>query len=214
MAKLTAPLMSLGARGTIGKTIVFAAWKGIEFARRHVIPANPQTTEQSETRNVFTTLNGMFKVAQTLARASWVAGAQGKPLTDRNYFIKSNLPGLRGQADMTAFVGSPGALAGLPPASVSAAFNVDHIEISLVAPTLPPGWTIQGATGIAFPDQDPSDPFGGPLDEDEDLVTPYLVTLPAGPASGTWICSGWFRYTRPDGRLAYGPSLQDTVVVP
>ena len=29
MAKVTGPLLSMGARGTIGKSIVMASWKGV-----------------------------------------------------------------------------------------------------------------------------------------------------------------------------------------
>lgn len=54
MAKLKAPLMSLGAAGAIGKTIVFFPWKGINAAREYVIPANPKTTAQNTQRGYVT----------------------------------------------------------------------------------------------------------------------------------------------------------------
>ncbi len=46
MAKLKAPLLSLGASGAIGKTLVFFNWKGLDVVREYVIPANPKTTAQ------------------------------------------------------------------------------------------------------------------------------------------------------------------------
>ena len=46
MAKLTAPLMSFGARGKLGGSLVYSAWKGVNTARQLVTPANPNTTAQ------------------------------------------------------------------------------------------------------------------------------------------------------------------------
>ncbi|MBA7519771.1 hypothetical protein ES705_11865 [subsurface metagenome] len=50
MAKLKAPLLSLGARGAIGKTLVYFPWKGINAVREYVIPTNPQTDLQIDQR--------------------------------------------------------------------------------------------------------------------------------------------------------------------
>ena len=38
MAKVTAPFMSLAARGTIGKALTASAWKGVAYMRVRVIP--------------------------------------------------------------------------------------------------------------------------------------------------------------------------------
>lgn len=50
MAKLKAPLMSLGARGQLGKSLVFFAWKGVDAVREYVVPANPNTADQQTQR--------------------------------------------------------------------------------------------------------------------------------------------------------------------
>ncbi|MBA7566856.1 hypothetical protein ES708_08555 [subsurface metagenome] len=50
MAKLKAPLMSLGASGAIAKTLVYFPWKGINAVREYVIPTNPQTDRQTDQR--------------------------------------------------------------------------------------------------------------------------------------------------------------------
>ena len=54
MAKLKAPLLSLGASGAIGKAMVFFNWKGLDVVREYVIPANPKTTEQTTHRAILT----------------------------------------------------------------------------------------------------------------------------------------------------------------
>ena len=53
-AKLKAPLLSLGAAGQIGKSIVFFAWKGIDAVREYVVPANPRSTAQITQRTHLT----------------------------------------------------------------------------------------------------------------------------------------------------------------
>lgn len=46
MAKLKAPLMSLGASGKLGGALVFFGWKGLNVVREYVVPANPKTSGQ------------------------------------------------------------------------------------------------------------------------------------------------------------------------
>lgn len=50
MAKLKAPLLSLGASGAIGRSIVYFPWKGLDCAREYVVPANPNTAAQQTQR--------------------------------------------------------------------------------------------------------------------------------------------------------------------
>lgn len=53
MARVTGPLMSMEASGTIGKTLTFANWVGRQYVRRWTRPANPQTANQMDQRNAF-----------------------------------------------------------------------------------------------------------------------------------------------------------------
>ena len=50
MAKLKAPLFSLGASGALGKTLVYFGWKGIDVVREYVVPANPKSDAQNAQR--------------------------------------------------------------------------------------------------------------------------------------------------------------------
>jgi len=54
MAKVTGPLMSMDARGQLGKTLVYLGWKGLRTVRGYVVPANPQSAAQTSHRTVFT----------------------------------------------------------------------------------------------------------------------------------------------------------------
>lgn len=53
MAKLKAPLLSLGASGKLGGALVYFPWKGIDAVREYVVPANPRSTEQIAQRAHF-----------------------------------------------------------------------------------------------------------------------------------------------------------------
>lgn len=50
MAKVTGPLMSMSASGSIGKSIVFSIWKGVAYVRQWLKPANPQSADQGDVR--------------------------------------------------------------------------------------------------------------------------------------------------------------------
>jgi hypothetical protein len=54
VAKLKAPLLSLGASGQIGKSVVFFPWKGLNAAREYVIPTNPKSEAQQTQRGYLT----------------------------------------------------------------------------------------------------------------------------------------------------------------
>jgi hypothetical protein len=67
MAKLKAPLLSLGASGALGKTLVFFPWKGLAVAREYVVPSNPKTTAQTTQRGYVTAAVDDIHAAQIAA---------------------------------------------------------------------------------------------------------------------------------------------------
>lgn len=64
MAKLKAPLMSLGASGAIAKSIVFFPWKGLNAAREYIVPANPKTVKQTTQRGYLSDAVAAIHAAQ------------------------------------------------------------------------------------------------------------------------------------------------------
>lgn len=50
MAKVTGPLMSLDASGSVASTITFSKWKGRNYVRQRVVPSNPSTAGQIAVR--------------------------------------------------------------------------------------------------------------------------------------------------------------------
>lgn len=205
MAKTTAPLLSFGAGGAIAKTQVYSRWRGIGYARRYVVPANPRTAEQTLTRSAFAQLREMWKVAPDLQKAPWDAFATGRPFLGFNKYIGENIRVVRGEANLDNFIGSPGARGGLPPINMVAAPNATagEIEVTFGVPLAPTGWTLNSVVAVGFTDQAPDDFFTGP----------YVAASAAGPADNVTltglesgalsVISGWLVWTKPDGTLAY-----------
>lgn len=67
MAKLKAPLMSLGASGKLGDALVYFGWKGLDVVREYVVPANPKTTGQVTQRGYLTDAVAAIHTEQALA---------------------------------------------------------------------------------------------------------------------------------------------------
>jgi len=215
VAKLTGPLLSFGAKGQIGKTLVTADWKGIKYARQYTIPANPQTSEQTVTRTAFSFLQALWLNSPTLFRAPWTANAVGRAYTDRNKLVAENMPVIRAELDLNNFIASPGALGGPPLSSLTAVAGgaSGEIDTTCVAPTPPTGWTLVSVTFVAIPDQDPSDPFLGPLVGISDAAAPYTADFTGLIAGADYQITAWPVWTRPDGKTAYSPAIHDQAVV-
>ncbi len=213
MAKITAPLLSFGARGTIGKVMTFADWRGVPYVRQHVIPANPKSTPQVLTRDIFANMNTRWKQGGPLMRACWDRFAVGQRFVGRNRYMGDNLKAMRGEADMDYYIGSPGAKGGLPPTSLvlgTAASN--GIEAVIVGPTPPTGWTLTSAIATCFIDQAPEDAVADVINEIEDASDPYSCDF-TGLTTTTYQVQAWLKWLKPDATIAYGASISDTILV-
>jgi len=206
MAKSKSPLFGLEASGSVGDSVVFAKWRGVQYARRHVIPANPRTTEQLKTRNVFSFLNQLWARAPVLFHEPWAAYASGRPLTDRNAFMKFNIPLLREANDLASLVGSPGVNGGFALASLTASGGIGYITAEATLYDLPLGWSIDYVVFVAVADQDPHDAFSGVIMAQSDTTVPYSAMF-SNLESGTYRVLAWARYTKPDSSKAFSPSL-------
>lgn len=213
MAKTTAPLLSFGAAGQIGRTQVYASWKGRGYARRYTIPANPRSADQTLTRDTFAFLQAVYKLMPALASAPWELFAKGKVLTGRNAFTKSNLANLRTASDLSDFIFSPGALGGPPPESMTPVGGSGTITTAVVAPaSTPVGWSITQAVVAAIADGDPQSSQLYAITAGFDASNPYSVVL-SGLDAGDYEVGAWLQWLRPDGLIAYSPSIQDTATV-
>lgn len=209
MARLAAPLLSFGASGQIANSMVFSSWKGRPYARRYTIPANPQSSEQTLTRSAFAWLNSVWKVAPENFRTAWVAAAKGQVLTDRNLFIRQNLPTLRPQVDLTGIVLSPSAKGGLI-GDVTLTPGAGQITVAAVPPNpLPSGWTVTRMIAAIIKQQNPQSGTDFDVFVLDDLVAPYSVVFTQPGAAEHWMAGAWFEYQKSAlaTDLAYGPSI-------
>lgn len=208
MAKTTAPLLSFSARGQIGKTMVAAKWRGVNYMRQHVIPANPQTTAQQTNRKIFAYMREMWKLAPSGLQAPWDAFATGRPFLGMNKWVGENVRVLQGESTLDNLIFSPGARGGLPPSGVVVATGAAAGQILVTgnAPTAPDGWIFFGLAAAACPDGDPATFFNGPLVYGEDLTTPYSIILTGLPAGADCQVGVWAIWTKPNGDKAYSVS--------
>lgn len=93
MAKITAPFFGLKASGSLGKALVYATWKGIDYVRRYVIPANPKSALQQAQRGyLHSGVDKWHALNLTeLDYTSWNRWARYrmKPMSGFNSFVQS-----------------------------------------------------------------------------------------------------------------------------
>lgn len=212
MAKVSGPLLSFSASGQIANAQVYASWRGIQYVRQKVIPANPRTSGQLLTRNTFSWLSNAWKFAVAELQAPWAAATVGQKLTARNLWAKRNIPLLRSQVLNTDMVMSPGANGGLSAAAATATGGSGTITGAMTAPTLPSGWTVASAVMVAMKSLDPQNATTWNSYVATDVVTPFAPVI-SGLSAGIYVVGLWFTYQKPDGTIAYGPSTMTTATV-
>ncbi len=213
MGKVTAPLLSFGASGTIGKVMTFASWRGVPYVRKHVIPANPQSVDQTLTRDIFSNFNTRWKQGGPLMRAPWDRFAVGQKFVGRNSYMGKNLQATRGDLDLAAYIGSPGAKGGLPAASLVLATVASlGIEATITAPTPPTGWTLTSGIATCMIDQAPEDTVADIIEEGEQVAIPGDVDF-TGLTAVDYYVQAWLKWAKADGSVAYGASISDTILV-
>lgn len=96
MAKVISPLMSMDARGQIGKAIVFSIWKGVNYVRQYAIPSNPNSADQVAIRGIISQASVAWKMGSTVGttqidaayKLAYNTVAAGQALSGFNLFIK------------------------------------------------------------------------------------------------------------------------------
>lgn len=99
MAKVTGPLLSLDASGTIASTMTFSRWKGINYVRQRVIPTYTNTAEQQAVRDIVSDASIAWKEESTVGaveidtayKAAYDVAAAGTAMSGFNLFIKETM---------------------------------------------------------------------------------------------------------------------------
>lgn len=91
MVKLKAPMMSLDASGKLGNAVVFSKWKGRNYARSLVTPANPQSGPQTGMRAMLKFLSQVWDGLSDANKATYLEEANAKAISTFNAFMSFNL---------------------------------------------------------------------------------------------------------------------------
>lgn len=87
MARITGPLHSDDASGRFAGSLVFAKWKGRNYVRQLVTPANPKSAAQTGVRSMMAWLATWWSSFTTGNKATWDALAASKEISSFNAFV-------------------------------------------------------------------------------------------------------------------------------
>lgn len=91
MVRLYGPLMSLDASGTIADAVTFSKWKGRNYARQRVIPANPNSVSQQSVRAMMKFVSQAWAALTTGNKATWQVRADQTTISTFNAYVATNL---------------------------------------------------------------------------------------------------------------------------
>lgn len=89
--KVTGPMFSLSASGSIGGVVTAATWKGRPYFRQLVKPSNPKSAGQTATRAMWKYLTQVWNQLTTGEKSSYEVYANGTNITPFNAFLKWNM---------------------------------------------------------------------------------------------------------------------------
>ena len=91
MARVSGPLFSMSASGTIGKALTYGAWKGIAWVRTWFSPANPQSAQQVNVRTAMTLIVAYWGTLSDEYKALFNTFAEGTGMSGYNQLCKRAL---------------------------------------------------------------------------------------------------------------------------
>ncbi|MEE8341921.1 MAG: hypothetical protein V3R52_07475 [Candidatus Neomarinimicrobiota bacterium] len=91
MAKVTGPLFSMSASGSVGKAITYGIWKGRPWVRVHFTPENPQTAAQTNVRSAMTLLVQSWQDQHISVKTYYDTYADQFNMSGYNQFIKRGM---------------------------------------------------------------------------------------------------------------------------
>ncbi len=90
MVKLTGPMFSMTASGSIAKAVTYSSWKGRAYARQRVIPANPRSGPQTGMRAMLKFLSQEWTNLSIAEKADWTTRAASTVISNFNAFVGYN----------------------------------------------------------------------------------------------------------------------------
>lgn len=107
MALVNGPLFSLSASGQLGKALVYSRWKGRDYVREYVIPANPRTIAQFIQRGIMAAASRWWAGLgnEAGAQESWAPDAADGSISPFNAEVRYNLDQMGDDLAPVGFVG-------------------------------------------------------------------------------------------------------------
>jgi hypothetical protein len=90
MVRVYAPALSIDASGTLADSMVFSKWKGRNYVRSHVSPAQPRSGSQVGVRAMFKFLAQIWQSLTTEEAETWADLAKSLSVSKFNAFMKYN----------------------------------------------------------------------------------------------------------------------------
>jgi len=84
VARVTGPLCSFDASGTVGGSVVFSRWRGRQYVRRHAVPSNPRLPKQVSRRALLAFIGSQYHLLSDPIKAAWDALGEARKITGLN----------------------------------------------------------------------------------------------------------------------------------
>lgn len=142
MVKVNAPAMSLDASGSIAGAITFSKWKGRNYVRQLVRPANPKSALQVSMRAMFKFLSQAWENVGSTPQGTWDDEAAANQYSPFNAYVSRN------QARWREFLPpsqtEPAPETGTAPVATldSATGGERHIDLAFTITTLNDVWGV------------------------------------------------------------------------
>ena len=142
MVKVYGPMMSLDASGSVAGALTFSKWKGRNYVRQRVVPANPRSALQVAVRAMLKFLSQAWTNVGSTPQASWEDLADASAISAFNAYVGKN------QARWREFQAPsqthPAAETGTEPVATldSATGGVRHIDLEFTVTTLNDVWGV------------------------------------------------------------------------
>jgi len=108
VVKITGPLLSLHASGSIGETVTFSTTRGRAYAKTSSVPRNPKTAAQLASRAMFTFLTRAWKNISAADQATWSSNAERMNVPPYNAYLEFNLTRWRNFTPPSKILPPPG----------------------------------------------------------------------------------------------------------
>jgi len=122
--------MSLDASGSLAGTLVFSKWKGRNYIRQHVIPANPRSGGQVGVRAMFKFLAQGWAGLTAGNQATWEDRADDLVASPFNAFMSYNQR--RWRDFNTPSIEDPATMVGTPPTGPTGVATPDVRSMTIV----------------------------------------------------------------------------------